>query len=68
MEQHSDIHTRTTERTAAYVQQFGLKDVRAVFQHLRRTPNCHPDMLLPHFGLTFGQFCTFYTIQHKRTR
>jgi hypothetical protein len=50
---------------SAYIATMKLRDRRKVFQILRHS-DADVDTLVPEFGFTIGEFCTFHVLARRR--
>lgn len=57
------------DKMLQYVGKFTMKDNRVIFQYLRSmsSENNVEDLFLPQYGLSVGEFCTFYLLNKKKT-
>lgn len=44
------------------VKQMSVRDRRHIFVESRKVDDISPDVLFPHFGLTFGEFSLWYLV------
>ena len=61
---------RKYDKMLRYVGKFTMKDNRVIFQYLRSmsAENNVEDLFLPQYGLSVGEFCTFYLLNKRKTK